>query len=82
MRIISPSLMLRGRVDTDPSGGGRGRGWRLMSLALGLRFFQGTYGTEWNSLMAVSLVVMLPLIIVFFFAQKHFIQGVVFTGYK
>ena len=52
------------------------------TLALGLRFFQGTFGTEWNSLMAVSLVVMLPLIIVFFFAQKHFIQGVVFTGYK
>ena len=52
------------------------------TLALGLRFFQGTYGTEWNSLMAVSLVVMLPLVIVFFFAQKHFIQGVVFTGYK
>ena len=52
------------------------------TLALGLRFFQGTYGTEWNSLMAVSLVVMLPLIFVFFFAQKHFIQGVVFTGYK
>ena len=52
------------------------------TLALGLRFFQGTYGTEWNSLMAVSLVVMLPLIIVFFFTQRIFIQGVVFTGYK
>lgn len=52
------------------------------TLALGLQFFQGTYGTEWNSLMAVSLVVMLPLIIVFFFTQKIFIQGVVFTGYK
>jgi len=52
------------------------------TLALGLRFFQGTYGTEWNSLMAVSLVVMLPLIVVFFFTQKIFIQGVVFTGYK
>jgi len=53
-----------------------------MTLSLGLRFFQGTYGTEWNSLMAVSLVVMLPLIVVFFFTQKIFIQGVVFTGYK
>ena len=52
------------------------------TLALGLRFFQGTYGTEWNSLMAVSLVVMMPLIIVFFFTQRIFIQGVVFTGYK
>ena len=52
------------------------------TLALGLRYFQGTYGTEWNSLMAASLVVMMPLIIVFFFAQRIFIQGVVFTGYK
>ena len=52
------------------------------TLALGLRFFQGTFGTEWNSLMAVSLVVMMPLIVVFFFTQKYFIQGVVFTGYK
>ena len=52
------------------------------TLALGLRFFQGNYGTQWHYLMAVSLVVMLPLIIVFFIAQKRFIQGVVFTGYK
>lgn len=52
------------------------------TLALGLRFFQGNYGTEWPMLMAASLMVMLPLIIVFFFAQKIFIQGVVFTGYK
>ena len=49
------------------------------TLALGLRFFQGTPS---GIRMAVSLVVMLPLIFVFFFAQKHFIQGVVFTGYK
>ena len=52
------------------------------TLALGLRFFQGNYGTQWHYLMAVSLVVMLPLIIVFFIAQKRFIQGVVFTGYR
>ena len=52
------------------------------TLSLGLRFFQGNYGTEWPMLMAASIMVMLPLIIVFFFAQKIFIQGVVFTGYK
>ena len=52
------------------------------TLALGLRFFQGNYGTEWHYLMAASLVVMLPLILVFFFAQKIFIQGVVYTGFK
>ena len=52
------------------------------TLALGLRFFQGNYGTEWHYLMAASLVVMLPLILVFFVAQKIFIQGVVYTGFK
>lgn len=52
------------------------------TLALGLRFFQGNYGTQWPYLMAASLVVMLPLILIFFFAQKFFIQGVVLTGHK
>lgn len=52
------------------------------TLALGLRFFQGSYQTQWNSLMAASLVVMLPVIIIFFLAQKYFIQGVVLSGHK
>ena len=52
------------------------------TLALGLRAFQGEYGTEWNLLMAASLVVMLPPLLLFFFAQRYFIQGVVFTGIK
>jgi len=52
------------------------------TLALGLRFFQGNYGTEWPYLMAASLAVMLPVILIFFFAQRYFIQGVVLTGYK
>ena len=52
------------------------------TLALGLRFFQGNYGTDWHYLMAASLVVMLPVILVFFFAQRIFIQGVVYHGFK
>lgn len=52
------------------------------TLALGLRAFQGEYGTDWNLLMAASLVVMLPPVLLFFFAQRYFIQGVVFTGIK
>ncbi len=36
----------------------------------------------WAHLMVVSLVVMLPCILLFFFAQKYFIQGVVVTGLK
>ena len=55
---------------------------RHFTLALGLRYYQGHYGTDWHYLMAASLVVMLPLIIVFFFAQRIFIQGVVYTGVK
>jgi len=55
---------------------------RLFTVALGLRFFQGHYGTDWHYLMAASLVVMLPLVIVFFFAQRIFIQGIVYTGVK
>jgi multiple sugar transport system permease protein len=52
------------------------------TLALGLRAFQGSYGTEWHLLMAASLVVMLPVLTLFFVAQRYFIQGVVFTGVK
>ena len=52
------------------------------TLSLGLRTFQGSYGTEWHLLMAASLVVMLPVLILFFVAQQYFIQGVVFTGVK
>ena len=52
------------------------------TLALGLRFFQGNYGTDWHYLMAASLVVMMPVILVFFFAQRIFIQGVVYQGFK
>jgi len=52
------------------------------TLALGLRAFQGQYGTDWNLLMAASLVVMAPLLLLFFFAQRYFIQGVVFSGVK
>jgi multiple sugar transport system permease protein len=50
------------------------------TLGLGLRVFTGEVGTEWRLVMAASLVVMLPVLVVFFFGQRYFIQGVVFTG--
>lgn len=54
------------------------------TLSLALHAFNSNYGrgTEWNQLMAASLVVMLPVIAIFFIAQRYFIQGVVFTGVK
>jgi ABC-type glycerol-3-phosphate transport system permease component len=54
----------------------------LYTLSLGLRSFQDQNYTEWNLLMAASLVSMIPVLLLFFFAQKYFIQGVVFTGVK
>jgi ABC-type glycerol-3-phosphate transport system permease component len=52
------------------------------TIALGLRLFQTQYGTDWHLLMAASLMAMLPVVILFFTAQKYFIQGVVFSGVK
>ena len=52
------------------------------TLALGLRSFQQEYGTDWNLLMAASLVTMLPVLVLFFVAQRYFIRGIVFTGIK
>jgi ABC-type glycerol-3-phosphate transport system permease component len=52
------------------------------TLALGLRLFQGESATNWHLLMAASLLSMLPVIILFFSAQKYFMQGIVFTGVK
>ncbi len=52
------------------------------TLALGLRFFQGQYRIEWALLMAVSLLVLMPNIALFFIAQKYYIQGIVVSGVK
>ncbi len=52
------------------------------TLALGLNFFKGQYTSDWNMLMAASLVMMLPLVILFFAAQKAFIEGITLTGVK
>jgi len=52
------------------------------TLALALWSFQGYHATDWHLLMAASAVIMLPLLILFFCAQKYFIQGVVVSGVK
>jgi ABC-type glycerol-3-phosphate transport system permease component len=52
------------------------------TLALGLRLFQGEAATSWHLLMAASLLSMLPVLVLFFSAQKYFMQGIVFTGVK
>jgi multiple sugar transport system permease protein len=54
----------------------------LYTLQLGLSLFRGAYNVQWAFLMASSLVVTLPVIVLFFFAQRSFIEGVGFTGTK
>ena len=51
-------------------------------LALGLAMFQSQYGTKFGELMAASTVMILPVIVLFFFTQKTFIQGIKTTGSK
>ena len=52
------------------------------TLTIGLQMFTTQYKTEWALLMAASLLVTLPVIIVYFFVQKRFIEGISFSGIK
>jgi multiple sugar transport system permease protein len=54
----------------------------LYTLQLGLSLFRGAYNVQWAYLMAASLVVTIPVIVIFFLAQRSFIEGVGFTGMK
>jgi multiple sugar transport system permease protein len=51
-------------------------------LVLGLYSFQTRFSVQWHLMMAASLSVTLPLIILFFVAQRYFIEGITLTGLK
>jgi multiple sugar transport system permease protein len=52
------------------------------TLAVGLAAFRGQYRTQWDLMMAAATVVTAPIVILFFFAQRAFIQGITLTGMK
>ena len=52
------------------------------TIALGLATFKGMYATQWHYLMAASTVMVVPIIVLFFLAQRYFVQGIVMTGMK
>lgn len=52
----------------------------LYTVQVGLQFFKIAAETQWNYLMAASLFVMLPVIILFFAFQKYFIEGAAIQG--
>jgi multiple sugar transport system permease protein len=55
---------------------------RKYTLSIGLAMFQGQYHGEWGQMMAMAGLMTLPIIVLFFFAQKQFIQGVKMSGIK
>lgn len=52
------------------------------TLSLGLYEYSSQYGREWGLLMAASVMMTLPILLMFFFLQKVFVQGIALTGIK
>jgi multiple sugar transport system permease protein len=52
------------------------------TLAIGLANFRGVLYTRWDLLMAFATTMTFPVLVVFFLAQRYFVQGVVLTGLK
>lgn len=50
------------------------------TLQIGLQVFQNQSTTQWNYLMAGATIVLLPTVLLFFFAQRYFIEGMDLTG--
>ena len=57
---------------------------RNRTVAVGLAYFQGSLETApmMHLLMAAALISIIPVLVLFFFTQRYFIQGIVFTGMK
>ncbi len=52
------------------------------TLTVGLALFQTQYGGQWTLMMAASLISVAPIILAFFFAQRHFVRGISLSGFK
>ncbi|HLJ03484.1 MAG TPA: carbohydrate ABC transporter permease [Solirubrobacteraceae bacterium] len=52
------------------------------TLSVGLSQFRNQYSVQWNLVMAGTIVFMAPVILLFFFAQKAFVEGITLTGVK
>lgn len=54
----------------------------LMTLPVGLATLQGRWLTEWNLVMAGTVITVLPMLLLYLFAQKYLVQGYVMSGLK
>ena len=58
------------------------RDWNSYPISVGLAFFQGRYSVEWHLFMGTTLVSIIPILVVYFFAQRHLIGGLASIGIK
>ncbi|MCG2767353.1 MAG: carbohydrate ABC transporter permease [Anaerolineae bacterium] len=54
----------------------------MMTLPVGLAMLHGRWLTEWNLVMAGTVITILPMLIVYLLAQKYFVEGVLMSGIK
>ncbi|HEV8635619.1 MAG TPA: hypothetical protein VG370_15445 [Chloroflexota bacterium] len=52
------------------------------TLAIGLALFKSEYLVEWNLMMAAATLMLIPILVLFFVAQRYFVQGIVMSGTK
>ena len=51
-------------------------------VAYGLATFRSVHGTNWGLTMAITMLVLVPVVVIFFFAQRVFVEGITLTGVK
>ncbi len=52
----------------------------MRTIPIGLSSFQGQYGTDWNLLMAGSVIAVLPVLIIYMLGQNWFVKGITLSG--
>jgi len=52
------------------------------TITIGLSLFQMQYAGKWTVMMAGTLISVLPMIVIFFLAQRQFIEGIALTGVR
>lgn len=52
------------------------------TLQIGIRYFQQMWGTEYTLIMAATTMSLIPIVIIYIFAQKYFIEGIATAGVK
>lgn len=54
----------------------------LRTVTIGLTSFQSEYGAQWNLLLSAAVVSILPLLVIYVFAQRYIVEGIATTGLK